>query len=229
MISIRSSCKYCCILFIVTLSLFFQHEARAVELTSNAQNTIDSIAVMPFLPGGKDAQQAKKLEKTLDCQLLGLCYLEEELQTGAEETMTSVFQRELKKILPHKVVPSGQVMSVFSKMPKNEKNTPRDLAIALGKELRASHVMVGLLWRYKERAGSPLTAESPASVAFSVFLVNVENGRLIWKSSFDKTQTSLSENILDAPAFMKHGMKWLSAEELATFGANKTLKDFPVN
>ena len=227
MISTRSLFSNLWVVLTLSIALLLPHSVDAAESSPSSKNISNNIALMPFLLGGQDARQEKKLEKTLDCQILGLCYLEEELLTGAEETLTSIYQKELKKILSDQVVPLALVKSASARLPRNDKNTPRELAIALGKELQASHVMVGLLWRFKEREGGPLTANTPASVAFSVYVVKIENSGLIWKASFDKTQTSLSENLLDAPLFMKKGMKWLSAEELATYGAAITMKDFP--
>jgi hypothetical protein len=87
---------------------------------------------------------------------------------------------------------------------------------------------VGLLNRYQERGGSSRTVASPASVAFSVFLVNAQTGKLVWESSYSKTQTSLSDNLFDAPMFFKQGMKWLTAEELARYGAQKGLQELVV-
>lgn len=192
------------------------------------QSTLRNVAVMPFLLGGSNSRQEKALEKTLDCQLRGLCYLEEALQPGAEQTLTALVQTELKKHFNEKVVPRAQVESAYSLLYRGEEKTPRDLAVELGKDLDADYVMVGLVWRYQERRGSGAGVESPASVAFSLFLVKVESGALVWKATFDKTQTSLSENLFDAPMFFKKGMKWLTAEELAAYGVGRLIPDMPL-
>jgi hypothetical protein len=42
----------------------------------------------------------------------------------------------------------------------------------------------------------------------------VNNGRVLWREVFEKSQTSLSENVLDARAFFKEGAKWATANEL---------------
>ncbi len=188
---------------------------------------IRNIAVMPFLPGNREAKKEKNLEKSLDCQLIGLCNVGEVL-SGAEEAMTALYQKELKKMLGGKVVSGMAVRTAYSRLEKTDDKTPRDLALELGKILVVDHVLVGLLNRYQERGGSSRTVDSPASVAFSVFLVNVQTGKLVWKSSYNKTQTSLSDNLFDAPMFFKQGMKWLTAEELARYGAQKGLQGLVV-
>lgn len=91
----------------------------------------------------------------------------------------------------------------------------------------ASHVLTGTVWRYRDRLGTPLAVQKAASVGFNVILVRTRDGAILWHRHFDKTQTSLSDNLLDAPMFVTKGMKWLTAEELASFGVEKTLRSFP--
>ena len=138
--------------------------------------------------------------------------------------MTAIYQKELKKILGDKVVSLMAVSNAYARLEKSDTKTPRDLALELGKTLMVDHVLVGLVNRYRERGGSSRTVDTPASVSFSVFLLNVQKGRLVWQDSYDKTQTALSENLFDAPMYFKKGMKWLTAEELASYGAQKGLK-----
>lgn len=199
-------------------------EAQANPLTLQA----DQLAVMPFLKGGSDAQKDRQLEKTLDCQLLGLCFLEEELLSGAEETVTKLAQSQLRKKFGDKVVSLGRVMSIYATVPKNPTDTPREVGVRLGRSLRADYVLVGLVWRFQERVGSALAADKPASVAFTLFLIDVKTGQLIWKDSFDKTQTALTENLFDTPMFLQKGMRWLTAEELSSYGIQKMIATLPV-
>ncbi|MBU4262881.1 MAG: hypothetical protein KKC76_13580 [Proteobacteria bacterium] len=197
---------------------------QAEAQTGQQADRIERIAVMPFLLGGSDAIKEHKLEKSLDCQLRGLCTLMDDLQSDAGQILTDIFQQELKKTYGDNVVPAAQVQAAYNSLTEKQNRTPRELAMELGKELRADHVMVGLVWRYKQREGSSMSVQSPASVAFSAYVVKVADGALTWKANFDKTQSSLSENLFDAPMFLKQGMKWLTAEELASYGAGKMLK-----
>lgn len=219
-----------CLLKIVCLAVCFLFPVAGFAADPGPQKEIAvrNIAVMPFLPGSREAKKERHLEKTLDCQLAGLCNIED-LQSGAEEAMTALYQKELTKMLGDKVVSAMVVKTAYSRLEKNDNRTPRDLAIELGKTLMVDHVLVGLLSRYQQRDGSSRSVASPASVAFSVFLVNVQTGKLVWQSAFNKTQTALSENLFDAPLFFKQGMKWLTVEELASYGAQKGLKGLVVS
>ena len=103
-------------------------------------------------------------------------------------------------------------------------DTPLSLAQRLGRALGATHIMVGNVWRFRERVGGSMGVETPSSVAFLLYMVDISTGAVVWKGTFNETQRSLSENILDAPAFFKRGAKWLTAEELARDGVNEMFR-----
>lgn len=191
--------------------------------------TVHQLALMPFIKGTTDAQKKEKqLEKNLDCQLRGLCDLEDEIFSETEDAMTNLVQTELRRKFGDKVVPRARVREYYGALHKEASDTPREIAVRLGQSLGVDHVMVGLVWRYQERVGSALAASDPASVAFSLFMVDVASQKLVWQGSFDKTQTSLSENLLDTPMFLKKGMKWLTAEELSSYGIEKILQKLTI-
>ena len=60
-----------------------------------------------------------------------------------------------------------------------------------GAELEADGVIVGFVYRYRERVGYNYAAEKPASIFFEIQLFRSNDGALVWKGIFDKTQTSL--------------------------------------
>jgi hypothetical protein len=190
---------------------------------------VQQLAVMPFIKGTSEAQKKEKqLEKNLDCQLRGLCAIEEEIFSASEEAVTNLAQAQLRHKFGDKIVSRARVSEAYAGLSKEASDTPRDIAVRLGQGLGVDHVMVGLVWRYQERVGGPMGASEPASVAFSLFMVEVSSGQLVWQGSFDKTQTSLSENLLDTPMFLKKGMKWLNAEELSSYGLERIFKNLAI-
>ena len=101
------------------------------------------------------------------------------------------------------------------------------MAVQVGKELNADAVLVGFVFRYREREGYAYSVNRPASLAFEVHLISLKEDNSIWEGSFDETQKSLSENVLKLYAFLKIGSKWLTADELAEQGVEEVLKKFP--
>jgi hypothetical protein len=87
--------------------------------------------------------------------------------------------------------------------------------------------VVGHLYRFRERIGESYSVEQPASVAFEVHLIRVEDGELVWRGAFDRTQGSLMENLLQISYFFREKGRWVTAEELAAEGVKEILKSFP--
>ena len=86
----------------------------------------------------------------------------------------------------------------------------------------------GNIYRYEERIGTPLAADTPASVGFDIYMISAPEGRLLWHARFDETQSSLFENLLKLKTFVERKGKWLTAAELAEYGLNKVLERSPL-
>jgi len=94
----------------------------------------------------------------------------------------------------------------------------------IGEMVYADAILRGRVTRYHERVGNELGAKSPASVSFTLDLVDVRRGDTIWSARFDETQRSLSENIFAIGDVMSQGgLKWLSAEQLMREGVKKAV------
>jgi hypothetical protein len=115
---------------------------------------------------------------------------------------------------------------------------PDDARAALGPEpgpaarlaasrLGAQGVLVGSVHRYRERSGEALGTLSPASVGFELLLFGSPDAARLWQALFDETQRPLSENVLNAARYPGGGSRWLTAAELARWGAGEVAAAFP--
>ena len=59
-------------------------------------------------------------------------------------------------------------------------------------------------------------------------LCSAPGARRLWSGQFDETQQPLSENVLSASRYPGGGSRWLTAEELATWGARETALTIPL-
>jgi hypothetical protein len=57
--------------------------------------------------------------------------------------------------------------------------------------------------------------------------VRVADKTVLWRQGFDKTQQSLSENLLDFHTFLKARGRWVSAYELAELGLDSIVEKLP--
>ena len=182
------------------------------------------VAIMPFLAGNADLNADDQVKPTLDCTVQEFCQtVNEKLGAGAETVLTREMQRAMELKLYDKVVPLADAAALYDRLPQNRLvDTPRQLAQRFGQAAGADHVLLGSVWRYRDR-----TPDMGASVAFTVYLLQVDNGRRVWWGRFDKTQHALTDDLQDAGLFFKGGARWLSAEELARLGVAQVMQSFP--
>jgi len=94
----------------------------------------------------------------------------------------------------------------------------------LGELVFADGVIFGRVVRFRERVGEDLGAQSPASVAFTLQLVDVKRGDIVWTAEYQETQQPLSANLFALGDFTRRGAKWLTAEELARDGVRQAVE-----
>jgi hypothetical protein len=203
----------------IPITAFAQSEA----VLSGIQ--VRRIGVMPFFKG----KYGSTMKDTLEASVSKLYFNPENLAENSARILTGYLQEALQKRHGEKVVPDIDVTMALERISKNgTKDTPKGLAQKTGLALRANLFIVGTVWRFKERVGGAMGAQSPASVAFAISLIETDSGKMLWKASFDKTEKSLSEDIRDARAFFKKGAKWLTASELARYGIEEIFKKYPL-
>lgn len=103
-----------------------------------------------------------------------------------------------------------------------------DFFKTIGKELTVDGLIIGQVYRYRERKGRSYAVEYPASVAFEIELIRTADGTVVWRGVFDKTQRSLLENLLDISSFQRRRGRWATARELAEEGVEDLIRKIPV-
>jgi hypothetical protein len=214
------------VLVLVALSSILRTPPCFAEARESALPTLlkEKIAVMPFLKG----RYGSDIQETIRCPICQLSFQADDLTPDCDRVLTRYVQEALESRHEDMVIPFGQVEEAYEQLPKDgTKDTPVSLAQDLGKKVQAHYVLIGTVWRYRERQGGSRGVQTPASVSFSVHLIHAEDGNLLWEGNFAETQRSLSENVLDVRAFFERGAKWLTADELARYGVDEIIKDFP--
>ena len=103
-----------------------------------------------------------------------------------------------------------------------------EVAQLLAEAFAADAVIFGRLMRWVERQGTAAAASRGASVAFEIALFDAPGGVQLWSAVFDQTQLPLSENVLQASQLPGGGTRWLTAEELARWGAERIARLIPL-
>jgi len=186
---------------------------------------IKTLLIVPF----NIASERYEVGTTVRCSMCGAVFLTGPVALGADSYMTEEILTFLKAETPYTLIPAGVGEGARSKIVSESVLIPkRDLLLETGRKLEADAVVSGTIFRFRQRIGTKFSVDTPASVAFSIYLLRVADGRLIWDGHFDETQQPLSENLFKLSSFVKRGGAWLTAEELAGFGFNKVMASFPV-
>ena len=107
-----------------------------------------------------------------------------------------------------------------------EAGTPRLAALkywlAVGRCVPADYLLVPQLTFFQDK---DIENELPASVTMEFYLLDVRNGSIARRYTFDETQQPLLANLLDFGKFVSRGGKWVSAYELAGEGMRAAVRE----
>jgi hypothetical protein len=158
------------------------------------------------------------------CPICGATFMAEPVPEAVAKEMSLELFNYLKKVGKYSLIPPRQAKGVRSTiLSKDVTKGVVEMLQETGKSFSSDAVFFGYIYRWREKVGKKYGVTSPASVAFDLHLISPENGSILWKGSFDKTQLSLSENLLDLSTFIRSGGTWLTARELAQIGLEKLI------
>jgi hypothetical protein len=143
------------------------------------------------------------------------------LAPGAADTITADIYRLASGTW--KLVPQGAVMQAVQQTQSGANLD--DAAIRVGQATGADAVLYGSVERYVERVGAEYAADKPASVAFSLKLLDMKSKQVVWSAKFSKTQQPLGTNFFNLPTFLENKGQWVLASELASDGVEQAVEN----
>jgi len=111
---------------------------------------------------------------------------------------------------------------VASLGPEAAKLPQTQLARQVTERMQADAVLAGRVLIYQERAGGKWGGV-PAVVGFELKLIGAD-GKVLWVGNYFERQRPMIE---DFAGFLDRGGVFVTAEELASYGATHVLKEFP--
>jgi hypothetical protein len=119
-----------------------------------------------------------------------------------------------------RVVPASDFELSFSSEGRaTPRRDPLAAAEVAARDFGATSVVLGEVYRWRERSGEALGTDRPASVGYQMSLHQAPGGRRLWNSRFDETQRPLSADVRNLRRYPGGGSRWLTAAELARWGA----------
>lgn len=205
------------VVFLFTISnghTVFTGAESFAQIEMGGTDSVDKIETIALVPFASKSALSEALS-------------DEEIATNERFLTISLYDALVAETLAVKIEPLQESEAEYKKLSSEKPGYYyRDLAVSAGKKLGVDAVMIGVISRYTERKGSQIGVESPASVAFSVMLLDTDDGEIIWENYFSETQKPLLDNVYEVKKFFKRGAKWITADELAKEGARKTALEF---
>lgn len=215
------------LVFFVVVAIFSGCQRASGVSTSIIQEkepVYKRIAVLPFQKANPEDMAKNAVPMAIPASIIKL-----PVDTAApEQAVETLFWEKLMATKRFDLVSTDRVEGIFQQVTSTSyKMTLAEAISKVGAELEADALIVGYVYRFRERRGYDYSVEKPASVSFEIQLFRCRDGALVWKGFFDKTQTSLMENMFGASYFIKDRGRWITAKELTAQGMDDTLKKFP--
>jgi len=186
---------------------------------------METLAVFGFLPGPFSPEEGG----TVRSPLTGSVFSRGPVPEGVSGQLTARLQERLSGELSAELLSPEVARKAFWTV-RERAYTGDDLEILrkTGESLETDAILAGYIFRWQERVGSDYSVSRPASAAFELVLIRSADGGILWKGRFDKTQTSLTEDLLDLRTFLKSKGRWMSVADLGDIGLSDLSEQIPV-
>jgi hypothetical protein len=139
------------------------------------------------------------------------------------EKITQLFWTRLRARDGISVLPPSESAKASSGNTEVVKATPETAGAAIANRLSADAALIGQVLVWQERVGSRLGASPPAAVGFEVKAV-ASDGTVLWVGNYYERQRPMTEDMM---GFLQRWGAFVTADELAQYGIDQILKEFP--
>lgn len=140
----------------------------------------------------------------------------------AGEKVTELFWGRLQDRKGIQVLSPSDAVKVSSADGELAKIESEKAAVAVARRLKADAALYGTVLVYQERVGSRLGANPPATVGFEAKVIAAD-GQVLWVGGYYERQRPMNEDLM---GFLQR-WAFVTAAELAEYGVNEVLRDFP--
>ena len=143
--------------------------------------------------------------------------------TGAGDIVTQLLWSRLRTRQGVTVLPPSEAAKVLTSPATSQPSAVQSPAVTVAKQLKADASLIGQVLVYQERVGGRFGASPPATVGFEAKVVAAD-GQVLWEGNYYERQRPMTEDFMGF--IQRHGV-FVTAEELASYGVDQMLLEFP--
>jgi len=212
------------LVLVCSLGLWACKSSGPVTHVSDAFDGSGKVLVLPF----EDMAWLHGTNVNVRSPLTGKVFMTGVTREGADRLLTDLLVDALQQQTALQTVPSRDAYAVMNavKSAGDSQQSALKILAKTGRMLKADMVIQGYLYRFEDRVGADYSAESAASVAFDVYLIDCVEQKLVWSGYFDQTQQALTDDLRHIGSFFRRGGRWITAEEMAITAMDDMFKEF---
>jgi hypothetical protein len=142
---------------------------------------------------------------------------------SAGETVTQLLWSRLRIRQGMTVLVPSEAAKVLASQTTARPLSDESMAVVVAKQLKADASLIGQVRVYQERVGGRFGASPPATVGFEAKLIAAD-GQILWIGNYYERQRPMIE---DMRGFLDRWGMFITAEELAAYGVEQMLLEFP--
>ena len=142
---------------------------------------------------------------------------------GAGDIVTQLLWSRLMARQGMTVLSPGEAAKALASSATPQSPAGQLLAVTVAKQLKADASLIGQVLVYQERVGGRFGASPPATVGFEAKVVAAD-GQVLWEGNYYEKQRPMTEDFMGF--IQRHGV-FVTAEELAIYGVDHMLLEFP--
>ena len=143
--------------------------------------------------------------------------------TGAGDIVTQLLWNRLRARQGMIVLSPNEAAKMLGSSAPSQLSAGQSSAMMVAKQLKADASLVGQVLVYQERVGGRFGASPPATVGFEAKVIAAD-GQVLWEGNYYEKQRPMNEDVM---GFIQRRGMFVTAEELAAYGVEHMLQEFP--
>jgi hypothetical protein len=143
--------------------------------------------------------------------------------TDAGDIVTQLLWSRLKTRQGITVLSPYEVAKALASATPSQSSASQSPAVMAAKQFKADASLIGQVEVYQERNGGRFGASPAATVGFEAKVVAAD-GQVLWEGNYYEKQRPMTEDLM---GFIQRRGVFVTAEELAAYGVEHMLNEFP--